>query len=756
MDLIIVESPTKAKTIAKFLGKGFAVESSYGHVRDLPKSTMGIDIEKNFKPSYIIPTKAKKNVTKLKKLAQKADKVILATDEDREGEAIAWHLLEALKIDEKDTERIAFHEITKEAIENALKNPRELDLKLVDAQQARRILDRLVGYELSPFLWKKVARGLSAGRVQSVAVRLIVEKEKEIKKFKPNEYWDITGHFQTAKKEEIKASLNKKDGKTLEKLAIKNKEEADEILSSLENAKYNIANIEKKQSKKNPHAPFTTSTLQQAANSMLGFSAKQTMMIAQQLYEGVESENEGQGGLITYMRTDSLNLSEKFLNDSREYLKNNYSEKYLPESARRFKTKSKGAQEAHEAIRPTEANRTPESIKASLTPNQYKLYNLIWQRAVASQMSEALVDSIAIDIDAKDTPYQFRANGQTLKFDGFLAIYPEKFSDNILPELKEKESLELEDLKSEQHFTKPPARYSDATLVKKMEEFGIGRPSTYAPTIATITARNYIERDENKKLKPTDIAFVVNDLLVEHFPHIVDYKFTADMENDLDAVAEGEKEWQPVIKNFYEPFHENLEKKYKQINKNDIMPEEKSDEVCDKCGAPMIIKTGRYGKFLACSAFPECKNIKSLDKNKDGKIDEQDEKISEQMEALKDKYKDEVCDKCGAPMVIRNGRYGMFLACSAYPKCRNIKNIEENKEAGGGSTGIKCPSCGEGEIVAKRSRRGIFYACNKYPKCKTAFSGKPTGEKCPDCEAPLIEDAKGKIKCSDKECGYEK
>jgi len=752
MDLIIVESPTKAKTITKFLDKNFVVESSYGHVRDLPKSEMGIDIANNFVPSYIIPTAAKKKVTNLKKLAAKADKVILATDEDREGEAIAWHLLEALHIPESKTERIAFHEITKTAIEEALKNPRTIDINLVDAQQARRILDRLVGYELSPFLWKKVARGLSAGRVQSVAMRLIVEKEREITAFKPEEYWDILGKFLSAKNESFEATLNKIDGKTVEKLAIKNKEEADKILADLNNAIYIVAGVEQKQSKKNPPAPFTTSTLQQAANSILGFSAKQTMMIAQQLYEGVEIGTEGQVGLITYMRTDSLNLSEKFLADSHDYLKNNFDKKYLISEPRKFKTKSKGAQEAHEAIRPTEASRDPENLQNSLSPNQYKLYKLIWQRAMASQMPEAIVNNASINVDAQKTPYQFRATGQTLVFDGYLKLYPEKISDNVLPVVAEGEAVKLENLSGDQHFTKPPARYSDATLVKQLEEYGIGRPSTYAPTIATIIERNYVERDDAKKLKPTEIAFVVNDLLVAHFPQIVDFKFTAEMENNLDAVAEGEKKWQPVIADFYKPFHANLTAKYEEVDKNKIMPEEKSDVVCEKCGKPMIIKTGRYGKFLACSGFPDCKNIKGMDKNKDGKVDEKDEKITAQMEALKEKYKDQVCEKCGSPMIIRNGRFGMFLACSGYPKCKNIKNMEENKVG----TGITCPACGKGEIVQKRSRRGVFYACNNYPECKTSYSAKPLNEKCPECGALLMEGKNGGVKCSSKECEYEK
>jgi len=739
MKLVIVESPTKAKTIAKFLGSNFNVESSFGHVRDLPVSKMGIDIEHDFEPKYVVPIKAKKNLKKLQELAKKSDKIILATDEDREGEAIAWHLAEALKVDLKDTDRIVFHEITKSAVEQALKHPRTIDMKLVNAQQARRILDRLVGYELSPFLWKKVAKGLSAGRVQSVAVRLIVEREREIKKFITEEYWSIAAILKNSEQLPFLARLNKIDNKTIDKLEIKNKEQAAKILTALNGAEYIVANLEKKQTKKQPPKPFTTSSLQQTANRWLGFSAKQTMMVAQQLYEI---------GFITYMRTDSLNLADKFLSEAAEYLTSSLGANYALKTPRRFKTKSKGAQEAHEAIRPSEASRAPESVTGDLNSNQNKLYKLIWQRALASQMSEAIVDATVVDVLAQNTPYQFRANGQILKFDGYLKIYPEKSQEIELPELKIKEKLDLEKIKPEQHFTKPPARYSDAGLVKELEKYGIGRPSTYAPTIATIVDRNYAQRDENKRLGPTDIAFVVNDLLVEHFPNIVDYQFTAKLENDLDSVARGEVEWQPIIKEFYEPFHANLENKYEAINKQDIMPEEKSSEVCEKCGAPMIVKTGRYGKFLACSAFPECKNIKSMpgaDRDKNGQAD------SKEIEELKEKYKGEVCEKCGTAMAVKVGKFGPFLACTAYPKCKNLKNIN----GGNNSTGITCPVCGQGEIVQKRSRRGIFYACNQYPTCKTAFWGKPTGEKCPDCDNLLIEDAKkGEVKCSNKDCGY--
>jgi len=743
MQLVIVESPTKAKTITKFLSKDYKIESSFGHIRDLPKSKMGIDIEHDFEPVYEIPEKAKKNMKKLKDLAKKADSIILATDEDREGEAIAWHLAQALKIDPKKSGRIVFHEITKSAIEEALKNPRRLDMGLVNAQQARRILDRLVGYELSPFLWKKVARGLSAGRVQSVAVRLIVEREREIQAFKPEEYWSIEVDLSkiddnTISEDQatrlIRARLNKISGQAVAKLQIKNRAEADKITKGLQGAAYQVLNVDKKQTKKTPPRPFTTSTLQQTANRWLGYSAKQTMVIAQQLYER---------GHITYMRTDSVFLADKFLSDAKDYLHKNLGKEYALMKPRVFKTKSKGAQEAHEAVRPTDAHIEPKKLESKLDSRQLRLYRLIWQRSIASQMPEAVMDATAIDIEAKNTKYQFRATGQTLRFDGYLKIYPEKSKEVDLPLVKEKEDLEFHKLFNEQHFTKPPGRYSDAGLVKILEQYGIGRPSTYAPTIATITARNYVQRDDNKKLYPTDIAYVVVDLLIGHFNQVIDYEFTATMETDLDEIAEGNKKWQPVIKDFYEPFHANLETKYKEVKKEDIMPEEKSNEKCDKCGAPMIIKTGRYGKFLACSAFPDCKNIKGMNGNGTG-----DKKTDETIKALEKKYNGEKCDKCGSDMAIKNGRFGPFLACTAYPSCKNIKNIKENNN----STGVKCPKCGQGEIVQKRGKKGIFYACDQYPDCKNAYWGKPTGEKCPDCGSLMIE-AKDGAKCSNKDCG---
>lgn len=699
--LVIVESPTKAKTITKFLGKDFKVESSFGHIRDLPQKKIGVDVKNNFEPTYEIPAKAQKQVDKLKKLAASVKTVILATDEDREGEAIAWHLLNALNLDEKDTQRIAFHEITKKAIEEALQHPRELDYNLVDAQQARRILDRLVGYKLSPLLWKKVARGLSAGRVQSVAVRLIVDREREIQKFNQEEYWSIEAELQKDEQNFI-TQLAQVKGKALDKMAVKNETEAQNILTELSGAKYKVSKIERKEALRQPPTPFTTSTLQQEAGKKLGYSAKQTMMLAQQLYEGIELGTEGSVGLITYMRTDSLNLSDFSLNNIRDYIKSDLGDKYLPTKAITYKTKSKGAQEAHEAIRPTDITHTPDSIADYLDPKQLKLYKLIWQRTLASQMMPAIIDQTKVDIQAND--YTFRANGSIIKFDGFLKVYKTGIKENLLPALKEGDLTTLIDLKKLQHFTQPPARYSEATLIKALEEFGIGRPSTYAPTISTVQDRNYVKKNDEKKLYPTEIGILVNDLLVAHFPKIVDLNFTAKMEEELDEIAEGKRKWQPVIKEFYVPFEANLKIKDKEINKKDLT-EEKTDLKCDKCGSPMIVKMGRYGKFLACSNYPECKNIQSM-------MVTDEEHAAEQS--------NETCPKCGSPMIIKTGRFGRFLACSKYPDCKTTKPIQK-------SIGLKCPKCGQGDVVVKKSKRGkIFYACNRYPDCDYASWSNPT------------------------------
>lgn len=653
MNLIIVESPTKAKTIAKFLNKDYKVESSFGHIRDLPASKLGVDVKADFEPTYLIPEKAKKTVASLKAAAKKSTEVILASDEDREGEAIAWHLIEALGLEAEKTKRIVFHEITKEAILGALASPRRLDNNMVDAQQARRVLDRLVGYELSPFLWKKVAKGLSAGRVQSVATRLIVEREREIQAFKVDEYWTLTANLSTQKtKERFSADLYKINGKTFGKLTI-TKDLASDLKEKLKTSAYKVFALEKKDVSKNPNAPFTTSTLQQAANRHLGFSAKQTMTVAQKLYEL---------GFITYMRTDSLNLSPKFIQEANDWLTNNLGKEYAYSGGRVFKGKSKNAQEAHEAVRPTEVINTPDKIADKLDRNQERLYRLIWQRAVASQMTAAKLAATTIDtltsLDKEE--YIFRASGQSLLFEGYLKIWPEKTKEQLLPTVSKGDDLDLIGLAADEHFTNPPARYSDAGLVKDMEKHGIGRPSTYAPTINTIIVRNYVERDENKKLKPTAIAFVVTDLLINHFPKIVDYDFTAKLEDDLDSIAIGEKKWRPVIKDFYEDFHANLKNKEEEIKKSDIMPEEKSTEVCDKCGSPMIIKTGRFGKFLACSGYPDCKNIKKFQGEGGAVKKEIDPKIAE----MQKKYEGETCEKCGSAMVVRLGKFGPFLACS--------------------------------------------------------------------------------------------
>jgi DNA topoisomerase I len=661
MKLVIVESPAKAKTIEGYLGKGYKVMASYGHVRDLPKSKIGIDLE-TFEPQYVIPTKARKNVNLLKKEAEKATQVILATDEDREGEAIAWHLVHALGLEsakpkDKKIERIVFHEITKEAITNAAASPRALNGCLVDAQQGRRVLDRLVGYNLSPLLWKKIRRGLSAGRVQSVAVKLIVDREREIQAFKPEEYWEVFAELIASadKDKKFEAKLTKKDGKNFE---IKNAKENENILIELEKANYLVSKVEEKEQKRNPAAPFITSSLQQEAARKLRFSAKKTMMVAQKLYEGIKLDT-GSEGLITYMRTDSLNLSSQAVDQARKYIKENFGAEYLPSAPRVYK-KKKGAQEAHEAIRPTNLLRTPESIKGYLSEDEQKLYELIWQRTLASQMTEEVLTLTGVDIAAG--VYTFRANGKKVKFDGFSRVYLEgkdeeiDEKDVILPNIKDGDKCNLDKLRPEQKFTKPPARYSEATLVRVLEENGIGRPSTYAPTLSTIKDRGYV-RLENRYFIPEEVGFIVNDMLVENFPEIVNIDFTAKMEEELDEVAEGCRDWKVPIREFWIPFSKTLEAKGEAIEK--INMDEETDEICEKCGKPMIIKAGRFGKFLACTGFPDCKNTKA------------------------------------------------------------IKT----------TTGQKCPTCKEGDIVVKKTKKGrTFWGCSRYPDCDWASWQAPKTE----------------------------
>jgi DNA topoisomerase I len=743
MELIVVESPTKARTISKFVGKDYVVESSYGHVRDLPKSKIGIDVKHDFEPTYVIPIKAEPVVENLKALAAKATRVILATDEDREGEAIAWHLIRALNLDGKDVkavkskkkkdaddtapaattpvsaarpiERIVFHEITKDAILHALENPRALDLNLVDAQQARRVLDRLVGYELSPFLWRKIRYGLSAGRVQSVAVRLVVERERLIQAFNKEEYWSIEAMFETdgkgAKaKSQFPAILQAINGKAVGKMGITAEHDAKHIIEELNGAKYHIESITVKEVRRNPSAPFTTSTLQQEAARKLGWSAKQTMMVAQKLYEN---------GHITYMRTDSVNLAESALASAREVIGAEFGAQYLPDGPRRYSTKSKGAQEAHEAIRPTNLTVTTGRGFAASARGADKLYELIWKRTIASQMREAILEQTAVDIQA-ETPrsVNFRANGQTVKFDGFIRAYTEGSDDDDapseiegqLPKLEKGDVLKLEKLDPIQHFTEPPARYSDATLVKALEAEGIGRPSTYAPTLSTIQERGYVEKLD-KKYSPTEIGILVNDLLVANFPEIVDLKFTSRIEEEFDEIAEGKIKWTDVAREFYDPFKKNLAEKEASVEKQI----EVSDVPCPHCGKPMIIKFGRMGKFLACPE-PGVKVTLPMPEE------------AAEIAALEEKTRGELCPICGKPMKVRRGRFGYFLGCVDYPKCKGVAKIW-NK------TGFKCPEClrtparaeKPGDVVEKKSRgRGKpFYACTRFPDCTFIMNKKP-------------------------------
>ncbi len=718
--LIIVESPTKAKTISKFLGATYDVEASFGHVRDLPKSKLSIDVENNFEPNYIIPPKAKEIIATLKAKAKAASSIILATDEDREGEAISWHLVQALGLgDEKEivdgqedkrVKRIVFHEITKTAIEHALANPRDIDLNLVDAQQARRVLDRLVGYELSPFLWRKIRYGLSAGRVQSVAVRLIVEREREISAFKAEEYWSIEAKLSKQKQEHIfNSKLHKIGDKTVSKMQINNEADAKKITADLEGANYKVVDITKKEVKRNPSAPFTTSTLQQEAARKLGFSAKQTMMVAQKLYEH---------GHITYMRTDSLNLAASALTQAQQIIEQEFGKDYGLTEPRHFANKSKGAQEAHEAIRPTDLSLLPQNFKVTIDRSGSRLYDLIWKRTIASQMQQAILDQTAVDITAGT--YTFRANGQVIKFDGFIRAYTEgtdeKSEDEIegtLPDLTVGEALQLHELSPLQHFTEPPPRYTDATLIKALEAHGIGRPSTYAPTLTTVQERGYVTK-EDKKYKPTEEGNLVTDMLVENFPEIIDINFTSKIEEELDLIAEGKMKWVPVIEEFYGPFKKHLIEKEATVEKQI----EVSTTPCPHCSKPMLIKYGRMGKFLAC---PEEGSKVTLPMPEE----------AAQIKALEEKTKDELCPICGGPMAVKRGRFGFFLGCEKYPKCKGISKIW-NK------TGFKCPSCLEsedrknkpGDIVEKKGRgRGKpFYACTRWPDCTVILNVKPESQ----------------------------
>jgi DNA topoisomerase-1 len=682
--LVIVESPAKAKTIAKYLGKSYIVEASMGHVRDLPKSQLGVDVENNYNPKYITIRGKGDLLDKLKKAAKKSEKVYLATDPDREGEAISWHLAQILNIDQKEKCRIVFNEITKNAVKNAIKVPRAINVNLVDAQQARRILDRLVGYEISPVLWKKIKWGLSAGRVQSVALKIICDRENEINEFVPREYWSIECKLnKLGDKKNLTVKLTTKNNKKIE---INNKEESEAIITELEKGKFVVSKIKKSEKTKNPLPPFTTSTLQQEAYRKLNFATKKTMSVAQQLYEGVEIKGHGSLGLITYMRTDSVRVSDEAQNSSREFLTNNFGSDYIPDSARVFKGK-KNAQDAHEAIRPTYVELTPEVVKDSLKDEQYKLYKLIWNRFMASQMSSCILNVTSVEIENGD--YQFRASGSSVKFDGFMKLYEysteEEDNSVNIPELTENDTLQNKGIEGKQHFTQPPAKYSEASLVKTLEEYGIGRPSTYAPTISTLLDRKYIERDK-KNLVPTELGIIVNNIVSEFFKEIVDIDFTAEMENKLDNIEEGKDIWNSIVAEFFEPIKKEIEIAEKEIAK--ITIEDKiSEEICDKCGKNMVIKQGRFGQFLACPGYPECKNTKPI------------------VEEL-----DVNCPKCGGNILVKKSKKGRkFFGCNNYPNCDFVSWFEPAVE--------KCPVC-SGAMVKKYSKsKGSYLECTN-GECK--------------------------------------
>ncbi|MEX0874670.1 MAG: type I DNA topoisomerase [Actinomycetota bacterium] len=776
--LVIVESPTKAKTLTRYLtgvlGPGVTVKASYGHVRDLPESKLGVDTEKAFEPTYQVLAGSKKVVSDLKAAAKRKDQVWLATDLDREGEAIAWHVCYAIglangqdapsgapshrdapsgapshQVDDR-VQRVVFAEITPEAIAEAFRHPRAIDLHLVNAQQARRVLDRLVGYKLSPLLWKKVRRGLSAGRVQSVALRLVVDREREIDAFVAEEYWTIEVPFETlpdsGTPEQFTSSLHSVGGTKIE---IGNEQDATTHVGAIRSAgTYTVSAVRRREQKQNPPRPFITSTLQQEAARKLSFSARKTMVLAQQLYEGVELGPEGQVGLITYMRTDSVHLAPGAVQEIRSAIKERYGDQYLPAKPRVFRSK-KGAQEAHEAIRPTHAARHPDAIQSYLEGDQLKLYRLIWDRTVACQMTEALFDATSVDISA--TPersvgangsarerateeYLLRATGRVMLFDGFLVVYREGRDDDDeedaegrLPELNEGQSLKLIDVLPTQHFTQPPPRFTEASLVKALEENGIGRPSTYAPTLSTLVDREYVSVDQ-RRLFPSDTGMVVTDLLVEHFPQIVDLKFTASMEEDLDEIARGHKDWPEVLRQFYDPFERLLEKKDKEITRDDLI-KETTEEICPECGSPMQVKLGRYGKFLSCTKYPDCKGTRQIDGTQRPEPTE---------------VPGEVCDECGAPMLLRHGRFGEFLGCSKYPECKFVRS----KTIGG-----KCPKCNEGKLAQRRTKRGkSFYGCTRYPECDYALWTRPLDDPCPKCGGTVTSDSERGGVC--QSCGH--
>nr|WP_314167527.1 type I DNA topoisomerase [uncultured Campylobacter sp.] len=713
-NLIIVESPAKAKTIKKFLGDDYDVVASKGHIRDLPQKKFGIKIkDKSFEPEYEISADHDQIVKQIKTLAKKADQIYLATDEDREGEAIAYHIAASIGKQAQELPRIVFHEITKSAISNALSSPRKLNIASVNAQQARRLLDRIVGYKLSPLLNLKIQRGLSAGRVQSAALKIVVDREREILNFKPVEFHSIDAVF----KKDLEAELVEFRGKKMEKLSVKNAAQASEIVLTLQKDRFSVESIESKSRKTNPYPPFMTSTLQQAASTALGFNPRKTMSLAQSLYEGVNTKN---GGAITYMRTDSLNIAKEAIAAARELIEQRFGEKYLPKSPNSYATKSKGAQEAHEAIRPTDLKLTPELAQKILPRDEYRLYALIYNRFVASQMSPSVsqIQTIIVRGEAG----AFKISGRKVEFDGFYKAYGDLDKDKILPSLSAGDAMSLQSLSSQQHFTEPPARYSEASLIKKLESLGIGRPSTYAPTISLLTARNYVNI-EQKHLVPSEIAFKITEMLEQNFKNIVDSEFTSKMEEKLDDIAENKADWQQILADFYYPFMDEIAKGKTSIASQKLA--EKIGETCPNCGGELLKRQGRFGEFIACSNYPKCKYSRNADASAEGASEEKSAP-----EVL-----DEKCPQCGKNLIKRKGRYGEFIACEGYPKCKYSRKIEgaakEKKPLV--STGVKCPSCGTGEIVERFSRRGKFYGCTNYPKCGFVSNYAPIARACPQC-----------------------
>lgn len=755
-NLLIVESPAKAKTLKKYLGKDFEILASYGHVRDLLPKEGAVDIDHDFSMKYQLIEKNEKHVDAIVKAIKKADALYLATDPDREGEAISWHLYEILKqkklLKDKPVHRVAFYEITKRAVNAAVENPRELSMELVNAQQARRALDYLVGFNLSPLLWKKIRRGLSAGRVQSPALRMIVEREEEIEKFIVREYWSIAASL-TKKAERFTAKLTHYQDKKLEQFSITDSEQAAQVQETLLSAaagKLVVTKVDKKQRKRNPSPPFTTSTLQQEASHKLGFTAQRTMRLAQQLYEGIDT-GSGAVGLITYMRTDSVNLAQDALNEIRELIAVRYGKDNVPAQPHVYKTKSKNAQEAHEAIRPTAAERVPESIKDSLSADQYKLYDLIWKRTIACQMIPATLDTVAVDMTAGEGNI-FRANGSVIVDPGFMAVYQESVDDpkdtakgssddeRRLPALLVGEKVDVLSIEPEQHFTEPPPRYGEASLIKALEERGIGRPSTYASIISTLQQREYVELDK-RRFKPTDVGRIVNKFLTEYFTQYVDYDFTAQLEDELDEVSRGEKDWVPLLRDFWTPFKALVDNTQENVERKDVT-QEALDEACPKCGKPLSIRLGRRGRFIGCTTYPECDYTRNLNEEAGA------ETVPEVVEGR-------TCPKCNSALIMRMGRYGKFIGCSTYPECKHIEPLEKPAD-----TGVDCPVCHKGTLLKRKSRYGkIFYSCGTYPDCTYAVWNEPVNEPCPKCQWPLLTIKTTKRRgtekvCPQKECGH--